>query len=89
MITKDINQIPFSELYLLLNSAIAPRPIAFISTIDKNGNANLSPFNYFNIFSVDPPILIVSIFPKKAIESKDTLSNIVENSETVISIVSQ
>lgn len=89
MITKNIQDISFSDLQLLLNSAIAPRPIAFISTVDQYGNANLSPFSYFNISSLDPPILIVSIFPKNASELKDTMTNILENAEAVIAVVNE
>ena len=48
------------ELHKILLSSIAPRPIAFASTVDSNGNVNLSPFSYFNVFSSNPPILIFS-----------------------------
>ena len=48
------------EVHKLLSSAIAPRPIAFASTIDAKGNVNLSPFSFFNVFSSNPPILIFS-----------------------------
>src|ERR1700748_2296767 len=48
------------EIQTYLHHAIAPRPIAFASTIDKDGNVNLSPFSFFNLFSVNPPIIIFS-----------------------------
>ena len=46
------------QMQALLSSAVAPRPIAFASTIDAEGNPNLSPFSFYNIFSSNPPILI-------------------------------
>ena len=54
---KDLST---SRLHGYLLSAVAPRPIAFASTIDAEGNPNLSPFSYFNVFSTNPPILIFS-----------------------------
>lgn len=54
---KDTSSI---QLQAYLQGAIGPRPIAIASTIDSEGNANLSPFSFFNIFSSNPPILIFS-----------------------------
>ena len=58
--TIDPNNITQPELHKHLLSAIAPRPICFASTIDKNGNVNLSPFSYFNVFSSNPPMMVFS-----------------------------
>ena len=72
-----------NNLYNYLSSAITPRPIAFVSTIDNNGNSNLSPFSFFNVFSVNPPIIIFS--PVTSIRqgtNKHTLDNIIKNKET-------
>ena len=72
--------------YLL--SAVAPRPIAFASTISKGGNPNLSPFSYFNVFSSNPPILAFS--PARRVRDntvKDTLVNIELTKEVVINVV--
>ena len=60
MISIDPNEIPTGKLHGYLLGAIAPRPIAFASTIDAEGNPNLSPFSFFNVFSANPPILIFS-----------------------------
>ena len=60
MITLDVNAIENRQLYSFLTSAIIPRPIALVSTIDKNGNVNLSPFSYFNCVSTRPPILMIA-----------------------------
>src|SRR6266542_2723556 len=72
-----------------LQHAIAPRPICFASTIDKNGNVNLSPFSFFNLFSTNPPIVIFS--PSRRVRdntTKHSLQNVLEVPEVVINIVS-
>ena len=71
-----------------LQHAIAPRPICFASTIDKDGNINLSPFSFFNLFSSNPPIVIFS--PVRRVRdntTKHTLQNVLEVKEVVINIV--
>ena len=71
-----------------LQHAIAPRPVCFASTIDKDGNINLSPFSFFNLFSSNPPIVIFS--PARRVRdntTKHTLQNILEVPEVVINIV--
>ena len=76
------------KLHKILLSSIAPRPIAFASTIDNNGNVNLSPFSYFNVFSSNPPILIFS--PSRRVRdntTKHTLENAMETKEVVINVV--
>lgn len=83
---KDLNNF---ELQTLLQTAIAPRPIALASTIDKNGNINLSPFSFFNIFSSNPPVVVFS--PARRVRdntTKHTLENILEVPEVVIGNVS-
>jgi flavin reductase (DIM6/NTAB) family NADH-FMN oxidoreductase RutF len=67
---------------------VAPRPIAFASTVDKAGNVNLSPFSFFNLFSANPPILVFS--PSRRVRdntTKHTLDNVLEVPEVVIHIV--
>jgi flavin reductase (DIM6/NTAB) family NADH-FMN oxidoreductase RutF len=76
------------DVHRLLSSSIAPRPIAFASTIDSNGNVNLSPFSFFNVFSSNPPILIFS--PARRVRdntTKHTLQNAIETKEVVINTV--
>ena len=76
------------ELHKILLSSIAPRPIAFASTVDSNDNVNLSPFSYFNVFSSNPPILIFS--PSRRVRdntTKHTLENAIETKEVVINVV--
>ena len=83
---KDITT---GELHQYLLGAVGPRPIALASTIDKDGNSNLSPFSFFNVFSANPPIAIFS--PARRVRNnttKHTLENILENNEVVINVVS-
>lgn len=77
-----------ADRYHYLQHAIAPRPIAFASTIDAEGNVNLSPFSYFNIFSAYPPVVVFS--PSRRARNntnKHTLENLEEVPEVVINIV--
>lgn len=86
--TIDPNNIPQQELHAYLLSAVAPRPICFASTIDSDGNVNLSPYSYFNIFSINPPIMIFS--PNRSGRDgsmKHSHQNVLEVPEVVINIV--
>ncbi|MGZ4000050.1 MAG: flavin reductase family protein, partial [Mucilaginibacter sp.] len=83
--TKDLSPV---ELQNYLQYAIAPRPICFASTVDKEGNVNLSPFSFFNLFSTNPPVCVFS--PSRRVRdstTKHTLENIHEVPECVINIV--
>ena len=89
MLQINPNDIPISKLHQYLLGAVGPRPIALASTIDKDGNSNLSPFSFFNVFSANPPIAIFS--PARRVRNnttKHTLDNILENNEVVINVVS-
>ena len=84
----DPAKLETKEIHKILLSSVAPRPIAFASTIDSKGNVNLSPFSYFNVFSSNPPILIFS--PSRRVRdstTKHTLENAKETREVVINIV--
>ena len=88
--TIDITNGETDGLYKYLSSAITPRPIALVSTIDKDGNKNLAPFSFFNIFSVNPPVMIFS--PVKSARfgnNKDTLENVKQIKECVIGLVNE
>lgn len=82
---KDIKP---SEFHAYMLGAIAPRPIAFASTINKQGNPNLSPFSFFNAFGSNPPLIIFSpaLRGRDAV-AKNTLENLREVDEVVINIV--
>ncbi len=84
----DPNSISTVEMHKILLAAVAPRPIAFASTIDSNGIVNLSPFSFFNVFSANPPILIFSPARRTRDNTiKHTLENIYETKEVVINTV--
>ncbi len=84
----DPKEVSTGELHGYLLSAVAPRPIAFASTIDKEGNPNLSPFSFFNVFSANPPIAIFSPARRgRDNTTKDTYHNVLEVNEVVINIV--
>jgi len=84
----DPNTIPPHHLHRILLSAVAPRPIAFASTIDSLGKANLSPFSCFNAFGVNPSTLIFSPSRSgRSNELKDTYLNVKEVPEVVINMV--
>lgn len=76
------------ELHGLLLGSIGPRPIAFASTLDQDGNPNLSPYSFFNVFSANPPIMIFS--PARRVRNnttKHTLENVLATKEVVINVV--
>lgn len=88
---KTINpkEVKTAAFHSLLLGAVAPRPIAFASTIDNEGNVNLSPFSFFNVFSTKPPVLVFS--PARRARdntSKHTLDNMEVTREVVINICS-
>lgn len=89
MIAIDPKTLPVPKVQALLQGTVAPRPIAFVSSVDKEGNVNLSPFSFFNMFSMNPPILVFS--PSRRVRdnsTKHTLQNVLEVPEVVINIVS-
>lgn len=88
MITIDPKEIKTGLFHAHMLSAVAPRPIAFASTIDKDSNPNLSPYSFFNAFGSKPPTLIFS--PARRVRDntiKHTLENIYETMEVVINVV--
>jgi len=83
--TEDLSPVQLQDY---LQYAIAPRPICFASTIDIDGNINLSPFSFFNMFSTKPPVCVFS--PARRVRdntTKHTLENVLEVKECVINIV--
>ncbi|MBS1502215.1 MAG: flavin reductase family protein, partial [Bacteroidetes bacterium] len=88
MLTLKTSDLTPVDLQNYLQYAIAPRPICFASTVDKDGNVNLSPFSFFNMFSTNPPLCVFS--PSRRVRdatTKHTLENIHEVPEVVINIV--
>lgn len=88
MKTINPSEVSVAELHGYLLSAVAPRPIAFASTVDKDGNVNLSPFSFFNVFSANPPVAIFSPARRgRDNTTKHTFENVQEVRECVINIV--
>ena len=86
--TLNPTEIPQPDLHSILLTAVAPRPICFASTIDAEGNVNLSPFSYFNVFSSNPPILVFSPARSGRDNSlKHSHQNVKEVAEVTINIV--
>lgn len=88
MISIVPGEMTTQKLHGYLQSAVGPRPIAFASTVDKDGNPNLSPFSFFNLFSSNPPVLIFS--PSRRVRDntiKHTLINAEATREVVINVV--
>ncbi len=88
MLTIDTSVTKNPKLHHYLLGAVGPRPICFASTIDKEGNKNIAPFSFFNVFSSNPPIAVFS--PARSGRTgatKDTLNNVKEVAEVVINIV--
>lgn len=83
----DPSTLKIPELHGLLLGSIAPRPIAFASTIDKEGKVNLSPFSFFNVFGSNPPTLIFSPARRgRDNTTKHSYENVKEVAEVVINI---
>lgn len=88
MLTIDTSITKNPQLHHYLLGAVGPRPICFASTIDKDGNKNIAPFSFFNVFSSNPPIAVFSPARSgRTGEQKDTLLNVLEVPEVVINIV--
>ncbi|MBZ9779206.1 flavin reductase family protein [Psychroflexus sp. CAK8W] len=82
------SELETKNVYGLLSGSVGPRPIAFVSSVDKNGKPNLSPYSFFNVFSAKPPILIFSPVRRVRDNSiKHTLENSMEAKEVVINVV--
>lgn len=88
MLSINPKEISTSRLHSYLLNAVAPRPIAFASTVDAEGTPNLSPFSFFNVFSANPPVMVFS--PSRRVRdntTKHTLENIRATGEVVINVV--
>ena len=84
----DPKALPIPQRYGLLVGTVAPRPIALASTVDAEGRRNLAPFSYFNVFSIDPPVLVVGpTLRGRDGTVKDTLANARATGEIVVNLV--
>lgn len=86
ILTKDLEQ---KEIYKMMISCIVPRPIAWVSTVSKDGIYNLAPFSYFSGISSEPPLISISVGKKDKYIKKDTLKNIEDTGEFVVNLVNK
>ena len=84
----DFEVLKPAERYKLLLATVMPRPIAWITTSDKNGSVNAAPFSFFNVFGSDPATVGVGIGSRAPGEPKDTRANIRANEQFVVNLVS-
>ena len=86
----DPSELDPQRVYKLLIGSVVPRPIAWTSTVSREGVRNLAPFSFFTVASRNPPMLCISLGPRNSDDasSKDTLSNVEQTGEFVINIVS-
>src|SRR5260370_29987049 len=83
------NQNP-RDVYKLLIGSVLPRPIAFVSTVDKNNVRNLAPFSFFTVASSNPPVVVFcASVPANERGMKDTLRNVMQTRQFVVNIVSE
>ena len=83
----DFEKLAADDRYKILTSTIVPRPIAWVTTISKNGVRNAAPFSFFNALSKDPPLLALGITPEARGGMKDTARNILDTREFVVNLV--
>jgi flavin reductase (DIM6/NTAB) family NADH-FMN oxidoreductase RutF len=84
----DPRAVPPNQVYRFLISAVVPRPIAFVSSIGRDGRTNLAPFSYFNAVASEPPLVAIAINNRPG-DPKDTLRNIQETREFVVNVVTE
>ena len=82
----DFTTLPINDRYRLLCSFVAPRPIALVTTVNEDGTANAAPMSFFNVFSQDPPIVIIGLQCRPDGTPKDTTVNIRRTEEFVVNL---
>jgi flavin reductase (DIM6/NTAB) family NADH-FMN oxidoreductase RutF len=87
MMEYDVRELDPDDLYFLLIDWVAPRPIAWVSTLSREGVINLAPFSFFNLVCDQPPVLMLSISKKEDGSRKDTARNILDSGEFVVNFL--
>ena len=87
MIEIDVREADSDNVFDVLTFMVAPRPVAWVSTLSKEGVLNLAPFSFFNAVCDEPPIVMLSI-SKRDNKRKDTAQNILDTGEFVVNLVS-
>jgi flavin reductase (DIM6/NTAB) family NADH-FMN oxidoreductase RutF len=77
------------DRYKLLCGVVIPRPIALVTTLDENGAVNAAPFSFFNVFSEDPPLVVLGLQHRPDRSPKDTTRNINRDGEFVVNMVDE
>ncbi|MGL4637159.1 MAG: flavin reductase family protein [Beijerinckiaceae bacterium] len=75
--------------YKLLSGIIVPRPIAFVTSVNADGVVNAAPYSFFNVFSDDPPLIVLGLQHKPDLTRKDTTTNINERGAFVVNMVDE
>jgi flavin reductase (DIM6/NTAB) family NADH-FMN oxidoreductase RutF len=83
----DFEKLPVADRYKIMTSTIVPRPIAWVTTLSKDGIRNAAPISFFNGMGKDPPVLALGIQPKSDGTLKDTARNILDTNEFVVNLV--
>lgn len=83
----DFEKLEPKSRYKLITASIVPRPIALVTTRNKDGSTNAAPFSFFNVFSEDPPLVVLGLQTKPDKSLKDTTTNIRNNGEFVVNLV--
>jgi flavin reductase (DIM6/NTAB) family NADH-FMN oxidoreductase RutF len=85
----DLAELSPSERYKLLGGLVVPRPIALVTTRDREGRHNAAPFSFFNVLAEEPPLVVLGLGVNTAGGAKDTTNNIRDSGEFVISLVDE
>jgi flavin reductase (DIM6/NTAB) family NADH-FMN oxidoreductase RutF len=80
----DVAKTPVLEVYHMLVDVVTPRPIAWVTSVDRDGRVNLAPFSFFNAFGANPPVVVFSPTLRRDGSKKDTLLNVEATGEFVL-----
>jgi flavin reductase (DIM6/NTAB) family NADH-FMN oxidoreductase RutF len=83
----DFTTLPEADRYRLLTNFVGPRPIALVTTLNEDGTNNAAPMSFFNVFSHEPPLLVLGIQPRKDGRAKDTLTNLRRTGSFTVNMV--
>ena len=85
----DFAALSTRDCYRLLVDTVVPRPIAFVTTLDRSGRRNAAPFSFFNVMGHDPPIVVLGLEQRRDGTQKDTAANIRSTHDFVVNLVSE
>jgi flavin reductase (DIM6/NTAB) family NADH-FMN oxidoreductase RutF len=83
----DFTQLAASDRYRLLTNFVGPRPIALVTTLNAEGSNNAAPMSFFNVFSHDPPLVIIGVQNRPDGGEKDTMANLRRTAEFTVNMV--